>query len=615
VITLLSTFDPGWTRSRAAAQAAGAAVGTLVTVGLLGAVAHPPGSAAVVGVVVAILTARQLRGASPRRRLFALVTVPVVTGVLALLGAVLVVRPAYGEALFVAAVFTTSYLRRHGGRVARAARLALAPLVGMFVTPVPVHAGAPQPFVWTAAAGGIAVGWVCATQVLIVPDRAGPALRAACGAFRHAAARALDGRGAPDRVHAAALAVEDQLDALGFDTRPENGDEAADAHERRGAARLRAAVLHAEVAVERAVRQRPAVREEVAAALDAVDAAGRAVVAWSRLRPRRPLSVPPPQPGPAPRRAGPGRGPAPTTRLALQLATAMATAFVLGRLLFPERWNWTVITAFVICVGARSRGDVVCQSGRRLVGALAGALSATLTTHVTDGHPRLGVVVIVGYLAVGLYLREFGYVYWAFAVTSVLAVLYGMEGDPGSALLVQRPAEILLGSLCGIAAAWVVLPIRSEAVVRRRLAAGLASLDAVLAGVHGALTGPRPDDPAPLLRAARRFDRDVRELGTVLTPVRAHRAVAAAVGRAGHAADRSDALGLCPPAVRELVAAVTRPGADPALAPAVEASLGRVRLARRTLTRPLTGPAAPRTAVPAGGGALDRIDTALAGFG
>jgi Fusaric acid resistance protein-like len=615
VVALLSTFDPGWTRLRAAGQAAGAVVGTLVTVGVLRTAGHPPGAVAVVGVVVAILSARQLSGAGPRRRLFALVAVPVITGVLALLGAVLVVRPTYGVALFVVAVFTTSYLRRFGGRTAHAARLALAPLVGMFVTPVPVHAGAPQPFGWTAAAGGIAVGWVCAMQVFIVPDRSGTALGAACGAFRHAAVRALGGRPVGGRarrrlarVNGAALTVEDLLDALGFDD--------GDGWERRSAARLRAAVLRAEVAVERAVRQPGAAgRGEVGDALDAVDAAGRAVVAWSRLRPRRLLAQGPPHAAPAPPRARAGRRVQPTTRLALQLGTAMAVAFVVGRLLFPERWNWTVITAFVVCVGARSRGDVVYKSGQRIVGALAGALSATVAAHVTDGHPGLGIAVIVGYLVLGLYLREFGYLFWAFAVTSVLAVLYGMHGDSGSALLVQRPEEILLGSACGIAAAWVVLPIRSEAVVRRRLAGGLASLDAVLTGLHGALGEPRAD-PGPLLRAARRFDRDVRELGTVLGPVRAHRALAAVVGRPGPAADRSDALGRCPSAVRELVDAAVRGEPDPALAAAVHASLRRARLARRTLAEPLTGAPAPRReATPVGGGALERIDTALAGFG
>ncbi len=55
----------------------------------------------------------------------------------------------------------------------------------------------------------------------------------------------------------------------------------------------------------------------------------------------------------------------------------------------------------------------------------------------------------------------------------MLALLYGLYGQTGSALLDTRLEAILVGALCALSAAWVVLPIRADAVARRRLGEAL----------------------------------------------------------------------------------------------------------------------------------------------
>ncbi len=75
-----------------------------------------------------------------------------------------------------------------------------------------------------------------------------------------------------------------------------------------------------------------------------------------RLRVRR--SVVPAAPRPR-RAAGKGWGRLlPSTRMALQMGLALAAAFLVGHLAYPDHWTWAVLTAFIVCSGAR--GGATC---------------------------------------------------------------------------------------------------------------------------------------------------------------------------------------------------------------------------------------------------------------
>ncbi|MFC6083543.1 FUSC family protein [Sphaerisporangium aureirubrum] len=198
-------------------------------------------------------------------------------------------------------------------------------------------------------------------------------------------------------------------------------------------------------------------------------------VAWhwgvsALVRGERAAAVPPPPPA-----SGSSH-----TKLALQAAIALGLAFTAGHLLFPAHWSWTVVTALVVTIGARSRGHVLHKGVQRFGGALVGAVSATLIAGPLHDHPVASAVVIFAYLLAGLVLRQIDYAYWSFAVTSMLAVLYGLLGQAGPEFLAERLVEILLGTACGIVPAFLVLPIRTEAVVRRNLAHTLHALGDLL---------------------------------------------------------------------------------------------------------------------------------------
>jgi len=176
----------------------------------------------------------------------------------------------------------------------------------------------------------------------------------------------------------------------------------------------------------------------------------------------------------------------PSTRLALQMAVSLALAFTIGFAFFPTRWAWIVLTVVVVAVGNAGRADVLYKGIQRLLGAAVGTVVALLgLTLPTVGGPNpLTVIVLLAIVFVAVFLRPFGYLWWALFFTLALTLLQSFATPSSSSLgplLGERLEEILLGTALALLIAWVVLPVRSENTVRRRIGAVLAALQTRLA--------------------------------------------------------------------------------------------------------------------------------------
>ncbi|AMP05075.1 FUSC family protein [Collimonas pratensis] len=213
-----------------------------------------------------------------------------------------------------------------------------------------------------------------------------------------------------------------------------------------------------------------------------------------RLRFLVPAPTPePPLPAqlPAPAPASSLR-PIASTRMAIQMAVALAASFVIGYAFFAERWSWIVLTAFIVNSGNRGRLDVAYKSVLRVLGAAAGTIIALSFSIHGGSHDQATAVLILGAIFLGIWLRPLGYAWWALFVTIALALLQGFTGSPAAHMLWPRLAEILIGAAIGVASAWLVLPVRSTATLRRRLADALAALSEAL-------------DPATAVRTSDNF--------------------------------------------------------------------------------------------------------------
>ena len=197
----------------------------------------------------------------------------------------------------------------------------------------------------------------------------------------------------------------------------------------------------------------------------------------------------------------------PATRMAVQLGVALAAAFFAGHLLFPDHWAWTVLTAYIVCAGARGRGEAAYKGVQRFLGAAAGSAVAIACSALWLPRGPLEAVTVFAVLYLALWLRPLNYAYWACGITLILALLSPAAGGAEFGLLRERLAAILAGGVCGVAAAWFVLPIPTNAVIRRRLNELLVALDAFV------------QDEQQRPQAAYRM----RELAVLAPPVDMHR--------------------------------------------------------------------------------------------
>lgn len=165
-----------------------------------------------------------------------------------------------------------------------------------------------------------------------------------------------------------------------------------------------------------------------------------------------------------------------STRMAIQMAVALALSFVVGYAFFTERWAWIVLTAFIVNIGNRGRLDVAYKSVLRVLGAAFGTVLALGFSMHLGGHDGATVALILAAVFFGIWLRPLGYAWWALFVTLALALLQGFEGRSPTHDLGLRLEEIVIGAVIGVAAAWLVYPVRSRNVLRRRIADALAVL-------------------------------------------------------------------------------------------------------------------------------------------
>jgi len=210
-------------------------------------------------------------------------------------------------------------------------------------------------------------------------------------------------------------------------------------------------------------------------------------------------------------------GPSVSTRMALQMGVALAAAFAIGFAFFREHWGWVVLTAFIVCSGARGRGDAAYKGLLRLGGALAGTAGAAVLAYAAPPGGAATAGVIFGILFLAMWLRERNYAYWAAGITLILALLQHSQNQPTLALLLGRLEGICIGALCAVVATWFVYPIRTEAVVRRRVAEVLAALEELFG---------EPETPAyERVQKLTVVEDRVAELDDVAPPVELHRRV------------------------------------------------------------------------------------------
>lgn len=200
----------------------------------------------------------------------------------------------------------------------------------------------------------------------------------------------------------------------------------------------------------------------------------------------------------------------------LQGAGAAAIAIFFGELFSPTTWYWAAITAFVVFIGTRSRGDVFVKSGERALGTVLGVLAGALTAYLLHGNLLLIVLALALSLFVAFYFLRLSYSIMIFHVTIFIALAYSLSAN-FTVKLEHRLIETIIGAVAGVVAAFIFFPRKTQQVFVQANRAYLARVQGVLTALEAALIAPQ--DTTALrhaLWALTRAYQELRDSSTVL---------------------------------------------------------------------------------------------------
>ncbi len=165
----------------------------------------------------------------------------------------------------------------------------------------------------------------------------------------------------------------------------------------------------------------------------------------------------------------------------IQVTVACGLALAVGVMLSPTRWYWAVVTAYIVFNNTRTRADTAIRAFNRGAGTFGGVVAGTLLATLLHGHPLAAGLLIPVVFFLAVYNLQASYGWMIFFFTNGLALLYGLMGMFTPELLFLRLSETLIGALCGIAAAFLIFPVRTGGAVDAAMGDFLDALDELMA--------------------------------------------------------------------------------------------------------------------------------------
>ncbi|EPJ42190.1 hypothetical protein STAFG_0749 [Streptomyces afghaniensis 772] len=217
----------------------------------------------------------------------------------------------------------------------------------------------------------------------------------------------------------------------------------------------------------------------------------------------------------------------PTTRAAVQVAVGSALAIVGGELLSTQRWYWAVLTCWIVFLNTSSTGEILVKGYRRLLGTVFGVVAGIVLAGLVGQHTVTAFALVLVLIFAMFYVAPLSYTLMSFFVTAMLGLLYTLLHTYSLDVLLLRVEETALGAACGVVAAALVLPVRTDRRTNELLGTVLERLADVTEAAVGQLSGGPADE---LLDKARDLDQALADLRAAtqplthpVTPLRARR--------------------------------------------------------------------------------------------
>ncbi|GAA2293140.1 FUSC family protein [Streptomyces hawaiiensis] len=206
----------------------------------------------------------------------------------------------------------------------------------------------------------------------------------------------------------------------------------------------------------------------------------------------------------------------PTTRAAVQVAVGSALAIVGGELLSTQRWYWAVLTCWIVFLNTASTGEILVKGYRRLLGTVFGVVAGIVLAGLVGRHTWTAFALVLVLIFAMFYSAPLSYTLMSFFVTAMLGLLYTLLHTYSLDVLVLRIEETALGAACGVVAAALVLPVRTDRRTNELLGTVLERLAEVTEAAVGQLSGGPADE---LLDKARDLDQSLADLRAATQPL------------------------------------------------------------------------------------------------
>ncbi|MGN6088936.1 MAG: FUSC family protein [Actinomycetales bacterium] len=203
-------------------------------------------------------------------------------------------------------------------------------------------------------------------------------------------------------------------------------------------------------------------------------------------------------------------GPSPVvgmSRTALQVALATALSVAAGLVVSQTRWFWAAITAFVVFIGAETRGEILSKGWQRILGTLTGVVAGVVVAELVGRDAPVAIALVLLCLFLTMYVIRVSQAWGIFFITTMLALLYDLLGQFSVGLLVVRLEETAIGAVIGVAVSFLVLPRSTREALREAIATYLERLDTLLDEVgHEVVDGGTDFDQTRALDVRESFD-------------------------------------------------------------------------------------------------------------
>lgn len=178
-----------------------------------------------------------------------------------------------------------------------------------------------------------------------------------------------------------------------------------------------------------------------------------------------------------------------TGRQAIQAAVATGIALIAGATVSSSNQYWAALAAFLVLGGTETVEETRLKGMQRTAGTVGGALLGFGVTIYIGTDPIVILPLLIFCVFASIYFRPVSYALTTFWTTMALALLYDFLGTLTTETLGIRVAETAIGAAIALAAATLLLPIRTNQKLKGDVLAFILTLDDIVRSCLKRLAG------------------------------------------------------------------------------------------------------------------------------